>query len=154
MHKSSSLPNIKQSLLPSLYNNNNTSITSINESNFKKLLLKRPKVLKINYNNYEYQNRNNSSLSIRDTNSTFYNTKKILPKPIWNYSYNRNCSFNFKPPESERKKRIKKILKQSYLFAKDKRPRMIKILENNSMIEQQIRFNAWKYYKQFLGNNS
>ena len=154
MYKSSSLPNLKQSLLPSLYNNNDTSTSSITETKFKKLLLKKPKMFKVNYKKYDFQNRNNSSLSIRSTNSSFYNTKKILTKPIWNYSYNRNCSFNFKPPESERKKRIRKILKQSYLFAKDKRPRMIAILENNSMIEEQIRLNAWKYYKQFFGNNN
>ena len=121
----------------------------------------------INYNEKIYINKpKTASRSLRYFNDisggAIYDNDNFLPKefnkmkisqknrPLWNYSYffNDKNKKTIKHNYSAKKIRIKKILnfKDPYIIEDWKKPRMIKILEKNSLIEEEIMLKPWKFF--------
>ena len=76
-----------------------------------------------------------------------------IKKPLWNYSYYFNEKDNNKKYfklqcQSAKKIRIKQLLnfKNPYIIEDWQKPRMIKILEKNSLIEEEIMLKPWKFF--------
>ena len=104
-----------------------------------------------------HYNESSASL-IQDTESVLSNKNsiKIKARPVWNYSYyynekNKNKNKNYykllKLNNSERKMRIKQLLheKNPYMVEDWQKPRMIRILEKNSLIEEEIMLQPWRF---------
>ena len=102
-----------------------------------------------------YYNESSASL-MQDTESVLSNKNniKIQNRPVWNYSYYYNASNtnkNFykllKLNNSEKKMRIKYLLhEKNPLMVEDwQKPRMIRILEKNSLIEEEIMLHPWRF---------
>ena len=121
----------------------------------------------INYNDKIFLNKpKTASRSLRYFNdmsgSGIYDNENILPKdynkmkisqqnkPIWNYSYffNDKNKKIMKHNYSAKKIRIKKLinLKDPCIIEDWQKPRMIKILEKNSLIEEEIMLKPWKFF--------
>ena len=157
-------PNIKIKLK---YKKNSLSkilkdINNIRYQNFDKNSI-------INYNyNYSLNKPRTTSRSIRyysDMSGSINDNESIYPKetntikinkiknPVWNYSYyfnekNNNKNFLKIKNQSAKKIRIKKLLncKNPYIIEDWQKPRMIKILEKNSLIEEEIMLKPWKFF--------
>ena len=73
-----------------------------------------------------------------------------IKRPIWNYSYyfNQNNNKVLKHNYSAKKIRIKELLnlKDPNIIEDWQKPRMIKILEKNSLIEEEIMLRPWKFF--------
>ena len=102
-----------------------------------------------------HYNESSASL-IQDTESVLSNKNsiKIKARPVWNYSYyyneknkNKNYYKLLKLNNSERKMRIKQLLheKNPYMVEDWQKPRMIRILEKNSLIEEEIMLHPWRF---------
>ena len=106
--------------------------------------------------NYRYFS--DMSGSINDNESIYPKESNIIKiskikKPVWNYSYyfnekNNNKNFFKIKNQSAKKIRIKKLLnfKNPYIIEDWQKPRMIKILEKNSLIEEEIMLKPWKFF--------
>ena len=103
-----------------------------------------------------FYNESSASL-IQDTESALSNKNNLkkLNRPVWNYSYYYNESNNnknyykiLKHNNSEKKMRIKQLLheKNPYMVEDWQKPRMIRILEKNSLIEGEIMLQPWKFF--------
>ena len=92
----------------------------------------------------------NESIFIKGVNNIKVNQIK---KPVWNYSYYFNEKENnkkyFLKCQSAKKIRIKQLLnfKNPYIIEDWQKPRMIKILEKNSLIEGEIMLKPWKFFR-------
>ena len=81
-----------------------------------------------------------------------FNKMKIIQnnKPLWNYSYffNDKNKKIMKHNYSAKKIRIKKLLnlKAPFIIEDWQKPRMIKILEKNSLIGEEIMLKPWKFF--------
>ena len=100
-----------------------------------------------------YYNESSASL-IQDTESVLSNRNNIKKqnRPVWNYSYyynenKKNKNYLLKLNNSEKKMRIKYLLheKNPYMVEDWQKPRMIKILEKNSLIEEEILLQPWRF---------
>jgi hypothetical protein len=130
------------------YSDKNSLISSYDDHNsfFKPKTTKR---------SYEYYNdlpvHDNEGLFMKDINKINIKDKN---KPIWNYSYyfNQNKNKNYykylRSSLSAKKIRIKKILneKSPNIIEDWQKPRMIKILEKNSLIEEEIMLKPWRLF--------
>ena len=122
----------------------------------------------INYNDKIYLNKpKTATKNLRYFNDMpggdIYDNDNYLPKeinkmkiseknklPIWNYSYyfkdknKKIMKYNY----SAKKIRIKKLLniKDPFIIDDWQKPRMIKILEKNSLIEEEIMLKPWKFF--------
>ncbi len=106
--------------------------------------------------NYRYFNsgsiiHDNDSILIKEANKKKINKQN---KPIWNYSYyfnennNKNNYKIMRQAQSVKKMRIKSLIdsKNPYIIEDWKKPRMIRILEKNSLIEEEIMLKPWKFF--------
>ena len=120
----------------------------------------------IDYNDKKFFNKpKTAKRNLRYVNdaSSIYDNGNIIPKeinnikinqkstkPLWNYSYyfkennNRIIRHNY----SAKKLRIKQLLdlKSPYIIEDWQKPRMIKILEKNSLIEEQVILKPWIFF--------
>lgn len=106
---------------------------------------------------YRYYNEGSASI-INDNESMPQKEIKTIKinnnkKPVWNYSYyfnekNKNKNYYRFNNQSAKKIRIKKLLdlKNPYIIEDWQKPRMIKILEKNSLIEEEIMLKPWKFF--------
>ena len=103
-----------------------------------------------------YYNNESSASLIQDTESVLSNKNNIkkLNRPVWNYSYyynennkNKNYLKLLKQKNREKKMRIKQLLhkKNPYMVEDWQKPRMIRILEKNSLIEEEILLQPWRF---------
>ena len=100
---------------------------------------------------------NNTSAAFIPDNESIISKKikiKLPYKPIWNYSYYYNEMDNNKKyykllnhNYSDKKLRIKNLLntKNPYMVEDWQKPRMIRILEKNSLIEEEILLRPWNF---------
>ena len=146
-------------------------ITYLRYKNFEKIsnisyndqiLLNKPKSSGKKYRyldgqlNYKSQEKNNTFNFSNNINSSSLSRNK---KPFWNYSYYFNPSIEKKRSFnninkcniSQKKMKIKDIIntKNPYMMDMDDwlKPRMIKILEKNSLIEGEVMKKPWKFFQ-------
>ena len=122
----------------------------------------------INFNDKIFLNKpKTASKNLRYFNDissgSFYDNDNYLPKdinkmktsqknkpPLWNYSYffNDKNKKIMKHNYSAKKIRIKKLLniKDPFIIEDWQKPRMIKILEKNNLIEEEIMLKPWKFF--------
>ena len=127
----------------------NLERNSIIDSNDKKFFNKPKTASKsFRYFNEAYSNiYDNGNIIPKEINNIKINQKN---KPLWNYSYyfkdnnNRILKHNY----SAKKLRIKKLLdlQNPYIIEDWQKPRMIRILEKNSLIEQEVILKPWKFF--------
>ena len=118
----------------------------------------RIKSAKVNF----YSNKNNINLFSKSQNNNIFNDfskekNTNIERPIWKYSYflDKNDILNIQN-DSE----IRKILnnfkdidnRPKPLVYSWTKPRMIKILENNKIIEEEVKSSFWKYSYLFEDN--
>ena len=131
------------------YSGKNSLISSYNDHKS----LYKPKTAK---KSYEYYNNSpfhdNETVFIKDINKINLKDKN---KPRWNFSYyhlkNKNNNRYLKPSLSAKKIRIKQILseKNPYIVEEWHKPRMVKILEKNSLIEEEIMLKPWRFFPNY-----
>ena len=127
----------------SIFNNNNNFSLNKPKTSSRNFLK--------NYNDFSGSSGYDSeSIFTKDINNIKVNQIK---KPVWNYSYYFNEKDNNKKYykikcESAKKIRIKQLLnfKNPYIIEDWQKPRMIKILEKNSLIEEEIMLRPWKFF--------
>ena len=153
-YKKNSLNNILRdinTIKHEIFDNKSNNIFNYDFNNF----IQRPKTTSKRYNNNnnnfifsDFSNENESKISKEDKN----NKNKILK---WNYSFfpGRN-KIKLKRNLSCKKQRIINILnRKDPLIIEDwKKPRMIKILEKNSLIEEAIISKPWKFFPSNYNN--
>ena len=126
-----------------IFDNKSNNIFNYNFNNF----IHKPKTTSKRYNNnnaFLFSDFSNELNSKEDKNNL--NNNKILK---WNYSFfpSRN-KIKFERNLSCKKQRINDILnRKDPLIIEDwKKPRMVKILEKNSIIEEAIVSKPWKFF--------
>ena len=110
-----------------------------------------------NFFNLNRKDNNNPLFNDKPINNSKSLSIKTNKRPIWKYSYyidkNDILSINNDPEIknllNEYKDIDKRPQKIEYSWSK---PRMIKIIENNKMIEEEIKSNYWKYSYIFENN--
>ena len=136
----------------------NNNIGKYNPNDKFRVIRNKPKTAAIK--NYRYYYKENA---IYDNDSNF--TKNTINKnkmklnnnkPVWNYSYyydekknnNDKCFRLLKQNKSYKKLRIKNLLeyKNPYTVDEWQKPRMIRILERNSLIKEEIMLKPWLFF--------
>ena len=114
----------------------------------------------INQPNKNFLNQSNSTQNFSGLNYESPQKKESYYKPSWKYSYNVDKK-NFKNINIRNNPEIKYILcdykdidkRPKPLVYSWTKPRMVKILERNASIEEEIKSNFWKYSHIFENNN-
>jgi hypothetical protein len=144
------------------FSNNLDKTSNSNISNNRRI-----ESAKINYPSFNHNilNKDKNKVTFNDfsNNMSSMNNSTSIPKskierPIWKYSYyiDKNDILNINnDPE------IRSLLNNNYKdFEKNykpityswTKPRMIKIIENNKIIEEEVKSNFWKYSYLFQDN--
>jgi len=120
----------------------------------------------INQQNKNFSNQSNSSENYSGNIINFPTPKpkrESYSKPNWKYSYylDKNDILNLKNINNGNNPEIKKLLcdykdidkRPKPIVYSWTKPRMVKILERNSLIEEEVKSNFWKYSHIFENNN-
>ena len=120
----------------------------------------------INQQNKNLSNQSNSSENYSGNIINFPTPKpkrESYSKPNYNYSYylDKNDIINLKNINNGNNPEIKKLLcdykdidkRPKPIVYSWTKPRMVKILERNSLIEEEVKSNFWKYSHIFENNN-
>ena len=133
-----------------IFDNKSNNIFNYNFNNF----IHKPKTAVKRYNNIlDNYISDNDDFIIKE------NKKEEKEKSLkWNYSYFPNIYKNkYKKNYSDtiKKQKIIKLFhrKDPYIIDDWQKPRMIKILEKNSLIEEAIASKPWKFFPYFNNNN-
>ena len=127
-----------------IFDNKSNNIFNYNFNNF----LPKPKTAVRRYNYFlnEFSPENEINLIKENKKEDNKEKDKTLK---WNYSYYpTNYKNVLKKSKSHNKERIINIFKAKdpYVFDEWQKPRMIKILEKNSMIEQAVVSKPWRFF--------
>ena len=130
---------------------NNSRIYNNYRFNFSK-----PKTASKNYRYYYGENMVYDNESHITKNSNIKNKmNQTNNRPVWNYSYyynerkkkNDKCYKLLKNNHSYKKMRIRNVFNFKNPYIEDwKKPRMIRILEQNSLIKEEIMLKPWEFF--------
>ena len=141
------------------YFNNTKSKLDNNNSriyNNYRFIFSKPKTASKNYRYYYGENMMYDNESHITKISNFKNKmNQTNNRPVWNYSYyynegkkkNDKCYKFLKHNHSYKKMRIRNVFNFKNPLIEDwKKPRMIRILEQNSLIKEEIMLRPWEFF--------
>ena len=133
-----------------IFDNKSNNIFNYNFNNFfhkPKTAVKRYNNI---FNNFIPEEEINTIIKGNQNEDNNNNNKKLK----WNYSYNNNPKNKIRRNFSNKKIRIINIIKKKETNIIDdwQKPKMVKILEKNSLIEEAIVTKPWKFFPYFDNN--